>query len=168
MTPNKTLALAKPKPKINWFEFCLVLLGWIGIQIEKKKMSMVEPNLEGFLNQKKQVKNHYFPLLLTTHFSLYKNFLSRSFAVNLFACFSWILCISWKLMALWHWISCWASKWVLHELQVKYAHMLVLSWFDTPHRNLGHVVRSYAIWSIFRNWINFFYSALLLLSFPLF
>ncbi|KAJ9677681.1 hypothetical protein PVL29_022580 [Vitis rotundifolia] len=26
-------------------------------------MSMVEPNLEGFLNQKKQVKNHYFPLV---------------------------------------------------------------------------------------------------------
>lgn len=63
MTPNRTLALAKPKPKTNWFEFCLVLLGRIGIQIEKKKMSMVEPNLEGFLNQKKQVKNHYFPLV---------------------------------------------------------------------------------------------------------
>ena len=25
MTPNRTLALAKPKPKTNWFEFCLVL-----------------------------------------------------------------------------------------------------------------------------------------------
>lgn len=93
MTPNRTLALAKPKPKTNWFEFCLVLLGWIGIQIEKKNMSMVEPNLEGLLNQKKQVKNHYFPLVLITHFSLYKNFLSRSFAVNLFARFNWILCM---------------------------------------------------------------------------